>query len=152
METKYEQRERRERHKQAQECVRCSATTAYTSLTLCDRCQGLAHISQRQVRQRLKLQTLEAYGGPRCVCCGENQEIFLTIDHIQTDGKSHRKSLQATGTSFYRKLKQLGFPNEPPLQVLCYNCNRAKYHCGSCPHTSFLESVTPLVAYASTGG
>ena len=63
--------------------------------------------------------------------------LFLTIDHINNDGKEERlkrggRSNQTTG-SWYLKLRRE--PNREDLQVLCFNCNLGKQvNKGVCPH------------------
>lgn len=77
----------------------------------------------------------EAYGGYRCVCCGETEHSMLTLDHINNDGGKHRKSEPAMrwAKHLYAWLIKQGFPKI--LQVLCYNCNISKYRCGGiCEH------------------
>jgi len=69
--------------------------------------------------RRLRLQTLFAYGG-KCACCGESYEPFLTMDHINGDGKADHKN----STMFYRRLRNEGWPTG--YQVLCCNCNWRK--------------------------
>lgn len=90
--------------------------------------------SARRARS-LKVDTLYAYGRV-CACCSEDGVEFLAIDHINGGGKEHRASLTGNPTSsgFYRILKQAGWPKDPPLRVLCHNCNHAT-SLGSCPHT-----------------
>lgn len=90
----------------------------------------------RERDRHIKLEVLSTYSGgptPKCACCGEQGLVFLTLDHINGDGKSHRISLGG-GNRFYRELQRLGYPNEPELQVLCWNCNCAKSISGECPH------------------
>jgi hypothetical protein len=77
-----------------------------------------------------------AYGG-KCVCCEEDGFGFLTMDHINNDGNQHRKSGRDKGFHFYRRLKQDGFPKD--VQILCNNCNLAKYRYGKCPHELIRE-------------
>lgn len=90
-------------------------------------------------RFELKVQTLDAYGGVRCICCGEQELAFLTLDHVDNDGAEHRRLLRAQGSAgvgFYSYLRARGYPNKPRLQVLCYNCNCGKRaNNGICPHT-----------------
>jgi len=87
---------------------------------------------------KLKLIVLTYYGGnpPKCACCNESRIEFLTIDHVNNDGKKHRKQIGSpTGGKFYRWLVQHNFPNNPLLQVLCFNCNYGKrVNGGICPH------------------
>lgn len=83
-------------------------------------------------RRKLKAEVIQAYGG-RCACCGEGGVDFLHIDHVNGGGKQHRKSLAGNASEFYPTLRKLGFPNDPPLRVLCGNCNHA-VRFGPCPH------------------
>src|SRR6266481_1243298 len=39
-----------------------------------------------------KLKMIKAYGG-KCICCGEAQPKFLTIDHVRGGGLKHVKSV-----------------------------------------------------------
>ena len=91
-------------------------------------------------RRQIRKEVLEYYGGipPRCACCGEQIEQFLTVDHI--DGSKKKDKLG--GVPFYFYLKRMGFPEE--LQILCYNCNNAKGKYGICPHQLILKQSTPL--------
>lgn len=88
--------------------------------------------------QQVRLETLVAYGGA-CVCCGEDREPFLVIDHVNGDGSAHRAIVRNGGGSksgggvwTYRWLKKNGWPEG--FQVLCANCNMAKERPGGCPH------------------
>jgi hypothetical protein len=88
----------------------------------------------------IKVAVFDAYGGPVCVCCGEQHIAFLTLDHVNDDGATHRRSIKgrnngSAGSAFYHYLKMNGYPNDPPLQVLCANCNQGKRgNNGVCPH------------------
>lgn len=87
-------------------------------------------------RRKLKAAALARYG-TACQCCHEDNPAFLTLDHINGDGNTHRRALfgaNISGTSFYKKLRQAGWPDG--LQTLCWNCNMAKAHYGICPHVS----------------
>lgn len=82
--------------------------------------------------QRLRTETILAYGGFKCACCGETEPRFLTIDHIENDGHIQRK-VHRTGSCFYRWLRKNGYPKG--FQVLCMNCNFGKaMNKGICPH------------------
>lgn len=70
------------------------------------------------------------YGG-KCICCGEIEDTFLTIDHINNDGNVQRKT-QSSGGMFYRWIMKNNYPDN--LQILCWNCNHGKYKIGMCPH------------------
>lgn len=68
--------------------------------------------------------------GNVCVCCGEAEMRFLTLDHINSDGYTHRKSGR-------KNMWQWAIQNEfPPIfQTLCFNCNCGRAHNGGiCPH------------------
>ena len=105
---------------------------------------------KRQADRRLKDEVFEAYGGYRCVCCGETMQSMLTIDHVNNDGKEHRAKIAAgksymtcrtgNGNSLYRDLRKNNFPDG--VQILCYNCNISKYRLGKCEHQ--LENVQRL--------
>jgi hypothetical protein len=97
--------------------------------------------TEKGVEWRLstKIETLDAYGGPICICCGEQHVAFLTLDHVDDNGAAHRRSLKKVpgGSRFYSYLKARGFPQEPRLQVMCWNCNCGRrINGGVCPHKS----------------
>lgn len=83
-------------------------------------------------RERLRTEVFAHYGN-ECVCCGEKQPEFLTMDHINDDGAEHRKEINSKGgTHFYSWLIKNDFPEF--VQILCMNCNCAKQWYGRCPH------------------
>lgn len=84
--------------------------------------------TKRIKRLILKLETLLAYGN-KCVSCGEDQSLFLTLDHINNNGHLDRKKYGA-GIIFYNFLKEMGFP-QGGLQILCHNCNAMKEYSGT---------------------
>lgn len=80
--------------------------------------------------------------GNQCACCGENQTMFLTIDHMDNDGAEHRKKI-GIGHIFYRWLIDHDFPNN--FQILCNNCNSGKHRNGGiCPHESKRLNYTSI--------
>lgn len=89
---------------------------------------------QRAYRKRLKDEVYAAYGGYICVCCGESNPLFLTLDHVKNDGNIHRKQIgNRGGIGIYVWLRKHRFP--PGIQVLCWNCNQGKrLNHGICPH------------------
>ncbi len=75
---------------------------------------------------------IEAYGGS-CSCCGENEPLFLEIDHINNDGKAHRNKIGNSSKALIYWLIQNNFPDG--FQILCSNCNQGKKRNGGiCPH------------------
>lgn len=91
-------------------------------------------LATRNWTQRVKRASLAAYSGnpPYCVCCGEKEMVFLTLDHINNDGKQHREQIRTYATAQW--VRKNGYP--PGFQTLCFNCNcgRAKTPDKICPH------------------
>ena len=87
----------------------------------------------RERRREEKLACFAAYGGT-CVCCGEREPVFLTIDHVHGNGNKERRATKLVGIRFYLKLKAEGYPRDR-YRVLCYNCNCGRaLNGGICPH------------------
>lgn len=86
---------------------------------------------RRESIRKIKQEVLAHYGG-RCACCGEDNLLFLTIDHIDGNGTAHRKSVGRYGSTFYSWLRTHGLPLG--FQVLCFNCNCGRQlNGGICP-------------------
>lgn len=95
--------------------------------------EGRQRLSDTNKKCRLKVRdaAFAAYGGYRCVCCGESEKLFLSIDHINGGGHQHRKSLK--NGHFYEWLQKQNYPTG--YQVLCMNCNTGRHrNGGTCPH------------------
>src|SRR3972149_2266120 len=82
-------------------CVHCqrSLPEGYSQ----ESCMGCKRILKRAAapggwRWKMTVQVLDAYGW-RCECCGEQEPMFLTIDHIEGGGNIHRFLLSTTFTS-----------------------------------------------------
>lgn len=103
----------------------CGRPLAMGHSSKCESCRNSIRKSERKRKQRLKSQTFDYYGR-RCVYCGENHEVFLTIDHMNNDGCEHRKEM--TTNNIYAWLVKNHFP--AGFQTACYNCNCAKAHIG----------------------
>jgi len=84
---------------------------------------------------KLRFLIIEKYtkGKNECNCCGEDNLNLLTIDHINNDGKAHRKKV-GIGIAFYKWVIFNEYPKD--LQKLCMNCNWGKSRFGKCPHLS----------------
>lgn len=85
-------------------------------------------IAKQRVRLQ-KLKVIKAYGG-KCTCCGESTFEFLTVDHTQGSGSVHRQTIKGR---LYKWLEDSSFPKSD-FQLLCWNCNTAKFYYGQCPH------------------
>ena len=76
-----------------------------------------------------RLRCIEAYGG-KCRCCGEAENRFLTLDHVNGGGNKDRRAIRSTLWSW---LIRNNYPSG--FQVLCYNCNCGRaLNGGVCPH------------------
>lgn len=101
--------------------------------------QGKLNISSSKKRQILNHErkniVLNHYSDNlmKCECCGELNEEFLTIDHINGGGSKHRKDCNLRGNGmFYKWLIDNNFP--PGFRVLCFNCNSSLGRLNYCPH------------------
>ena len=102
-------------------CKICKPSTSYPS-----------HKIRKESRQLLRVEVLRIYGG-KCNCCGEAEQQFLQIDHINNDGYKHRREI-LKGRPIYEWLKMMGFPKDE-FQLLCANCNYSKrLNNGVCIH------------------
>ena len=104
---------------------------------LCFNCQYLKRLVEMRAENRnekqlkaakyvesVKAECLQHYGS---VCdCGETDQIVLTLDHVNDDGVKHRAETKTKGYAFYLMLRRNRFPNDPPLQVKCLNCQYLK--------------------------
>ena len=104
---------------------------------MCSPCHEKVRAKGYEIRARYRKAVMDHYGR-RCVCCGETQEEFLTIDHVDNDGKEHRKVVD--GARLYRWLMKNDYPKN--FQILCWNCNVAKGRYGVCPHERLRQLAT----------
>lgn len=112
-------------------CPNCNSAEE-TAGAMCRTCLDKSSAKSKRYRCELIQEVLTYYGG-ECACCGEKEFAFLEVDHTNNDGAEHRRSLkQSDRAHFYRWLKRNNFPKG--FQILCANCNRAKWRCGTCPH------------------
>lgn len=140
-------------------CVKCGGIRDVTSRLHCANCLASGRAAEkrsyhkyRETRRtyhrkwkkvnsvELKAAAYKAYGGYRCFCCDETQEMFLTLDHINNDGAAHRKEIGEGTRRLYEWLKKNNYP-EGLLRVSCQNCNSGRYRNGGiCPHEVERES------------
>ena len=117
--------------------------------TLCTNCKnehaskwrranrGIINKKRRIWRKRLRQRVINAYGG-KCKCCGESELGFLSMDHIDDDGKQEREKYVGSWEMYSYMMRQFKEDSKQALnkyQVLCYNCNLGRYrNNGICPH------------------
>lgn len=111
------------------DCRFIKAATEYSSASAvtCIQCRRERAASERRA---LRKAVLELLGG-LCKCCGEGEYVFLDIDHVNDDGAEERRR---TKVATWR----LALVEPARFQVLCRNCNWAKFQ-GGCPHQSALS-------------
>lgn len=104
--------------------------------------------TQKRCYDKARLEVLTHYSGgvkPFCKCCGEDEILFLQIDHINGDGADHRRKLKEEigyypgGNGLPYWLKKNGYPEG--FQILCANCNLGKRTGLDCPHKTAVEAV-----------
>jgi hypothetical protein len=86
-----------------------------------DRNKELYAESKKIAYQIIKTDIITYYGG-QCIICGESNQLLLSLDHIDGNGRQHRKEVLGidSGTGFYKWV----LDNKPDnLRLLCYNCN-----------------------------
>jgi predicted restriction endonuclease len=108
------------------------------------RAWAAAHPERESFRRRKRRAQFRAavfaHYGKACRCCGEAEEQFLCIDHINGNGNKHRKeTLNGFNGKMYEWLVKSGFPEG--FQTLCHNCNSAKGFYGMCPHERARRAV-----------
>lgn len=118
-------------------CKQCKRN--YTRKWVQNKRQTVAGIEELKAYQRkwakkrnvlIRQEVLDHYGR-ECACCGESEEAFLALDHINDDGAEHRRTHRLEGNKTYYWAKNNGWP--AIFQMLCHNCNFAKGR-GGCPH------------------
>lgn len=80
--------------------------------------------------QEFKYKLIRSLGG-KCECCTDTVIEFLQIDHVNKDGKQHRKEI-GRSVQLYRDMWKN--PNRYKLRILCANCHFAITNSGTCPH------------------
>lgn len=103
--------------------------------------------TQKRAYEKVRLEALQHYSKkeiPDCACCGENEILFLHIDHINGNGAEHRRLLEKElgyypgGNGLPYWLKKNNYPEG--FQILCANCNLAKRVSNICPHQIINEN------------
>lgn len=113
-------------------CSLCHKDTRTDGFKTCPTCRTQGKMKARALKEEVRA----AYGG-RCICCGETDSRFLTMDHVNNNGAEHRRQMRGgrgCGSHLYSWLKRKGFPKG--FRVLCWNCNSGRaVNGGKCPHT-----------------
>jgi hypothetical protein len=104
-------------------CWNCQMATRYRKP-----CPHKHRRSESDRYGRLKRRVMVAYGD-RCACCHEDELWFLTIEHINHDGRRHRELV----SNVYRDLRDRGWPKNG-FTILCWNCQMATRYRKPCPH------------------
>lgn len=79
---------------------------------------------------RIRAEMVEAYGSKcNCPLCPETNPAFLTLEHVNGDGRIHR----ARTRHIYEDLRKRGWPKEG-FTLLCWNCNAMTRGGKTCPH------------------
>jgi hypothetical protein len=71
----------------------------------------------RKAKSRIRERLYDMYGN-KCVLCGFDNILALTLDHINNNGAEERKALGERGV-YYRALEKYR-PNE--YRIICMNC------------------------------
>lgn len=128
--------------KKCGDCLQTARDRYWTrrNLGLCKRCPAKAVVGQslcieHRNRALVDLEEIRSlvyrHYGNRCKCCGERNWLYLTLDHILSNGKQQRsESNTKGGLMFFRWVIKQGFPDD--LQILCANCHIAKTRKGVC--------------------
>ncbi|KKL17842.1 hypothetical protein LCGC14_2481470 [marine sediment metagenome] len=86
--------------------------------------------ARSDIRRAIRCEVINTYGG-KCVCCDEIEHRFLTIDHVNGDGKNERNIRK----SLNRKIV-LGLIDIKRYQLSCANCvdhkSEETWFCNSC--------------------
>lgn len=118
-----------DKYKKAGICIDCGQAPAVPNQVRCPTCRERNRITNHNSYRMLSRGVISLYGG-KCVCCGETEPNFLTLDHVNNDGALQRKKINAGSATYKLVMKE----RPTDIQVLCYNCNCAKGHYGICPH------------------
>lgn len=106
------------------QCVSCGVPSTKTK---CEDCRLNFNARQLSKYHEHRKRVISHYGG-KCVCCGELEQLFLEIDHVQGGGNKDRKS-KVLAVWLVKHNYPEGF------QILCANCNKGKErNKGICPH------------------
>lgn len=131
--TVWQKERQRKRHQKFKGfCSRCLARSPNKESKYCAPCQVGSKIAGKKQRQKHRDAVIKAYGG-KCSCCCKSNHRVLQLDHINNDGKLHRKQVT---TTMYKWAIKNNFPSM--LQLLCADCHMIKTIYGKCLSTDHL--------------
>lgn len=84
----------------------------------------------KERRETKRREVVAGYGG-KCVCCGESEYKFLTLDHPRGDGQEDRAKYRNSLDQIYGYVIKNNFPMK--YSLLCMNCNWVRRY-DICPH------------------
>lgn len=116
-------------------CKDCS-NLAVIGKARCLDCLGKRAKNQKARRNRQRHEVIQRLGG-KCVFCNNDVLIFLTIDHKNGNGNQHRKELTSPHISSWLLEN---WDKSVDYQVLCWNCNSARYIYGD-EHVMYQLSI-----------
>lgn len=130
--------------KKNNQCVVCLGPLDVPTQIRCNSCRERGNSQHKAIQDRIRDIVFAAYGGAYCVCCGESQIEFLTLDHKLENGGELRK--QRGHRDAYRWCIKNNFP--PIFQVMCIGCNwvRTIRSNGVCPHKRKVPEPFTFVA------
>lgn len=91
--------------------------------------KGQVNAAHRKRAERLKRKVFDHYGW-RCVCCGITISDFLTLDHVNGNGREDRRG--QCMENMYLRIIHAAFPDT--YRILCFNCNCSRGCYEYCPH------------------
>lgn len=114
-------------------CTHCGKEPKRENGVTCESC----YKEEWGYRIRIKNEVIQKYGGI-CICCKEDNIMFLSLDHVNGGGTRERNNTKKVGGGLYKKLRKE--PIDPKYQVMCYNCNFGKGDRDRCPH-EYMDDV-----------
>ena len=125
-------------------CVRCNQhkpLSAFKNNGSGKKLRNKCHTCESEKwRAQVKLDVFSHFG-VKCACCGEQNILFLTLDHVNGVLSGYRNGKNKE--QIYRDVIKDNY-DPTKYQLLCMNCNFAKGQFGECPHKSGKTAVMTL--------
>lgn len=114
-------------------CLACAEARRVSGRLCYRRARQTVSLKNRRYYEQQKAVVFDHYGRV-CVCCGENNPTFLTLDHINNDGyRMRREGKWVTIRAIWKRAQAGDWPTD--LQTLCANCQLGKVRGGgTCVH------------------